>query len=180
MEHKDISPRHHQLLTCLSCLPRKILSVYGIDNATEFVLHELCAARCLDLYKAAYFVDNPDFDCCKGVTGFSSDEEYMNGSSHWDDPEAFSHHMLQCAFNKKVRALALPSFIRAQREKKDVLKELISHLNLTNPLYFTWDIKNNNCGILLIEQKAHQDAFDETLQEHFLNGLYLLGFCPIF
>lgn len=78
MEHTTMSPRHKQVLVCLSCLPHKMLSVHGLSNATEFVLHELCQSSCFNLKKAAYFVDNPDFDRLQGVAGFNKEEEYTH------------------------------------------------------------------------------------------------------
>ena len=63
--------RHYTILNTLSKLPRKMLSLKGQENVTEFVLHELCHKNCFNLDKAAYFVDNPDFDCLKGMAGFA-------------------------------------------------------------------------------------------------------------
>ena len=44
---------------------------------SEFVLHDICNPNCFNLQKAAFLVDNPDFDCLKGVAGFSADEAYQ-------------------------------------------------------------------------------------------------------
>ena len=59
----------------LSILPQQILSHSWNENMSEFVLHEICNQSVLTT-KAAFLVDNPDFDCLKGVAGYSTDEAY--------------------------------------------------------------------------------------------------------
>ena len=56
MERDEILSKHKKMLGSLSCLPKKMLSVHDLDNATEFVLHELCNEGCFNLHKAAYFM----------------------------------------------------------------------------------------------------------------------------
>src|SRR5262245_10115368 len=100
MERSEM--KKHAILNLLSTIPQKVLSLHGTENITEFVLHELCNTHCFDFKKAAYLVDNPDFDCLKGVAGFSSDEAYPK-ETIWEKPELFTAHMKKAAFNKKVR-----------------------------------------------------------------------------
>src|SRR6202042_1032184 len=95
--------QHKKLLRCLSNLPKQILTLHSLDNVPEFVLHGLCSKDCFNLYKAAYFVDNPDFDCIRGIAGFSKDEGELEWNNIWDDPESFSLFTKSLPFNKRVR-----------------------------------------------------------------------------
>ena len=59
-------------------IPKKLLSAQHVDNVAEFVLHERSHENCFNLRRAAYFVDNPDFNCLKGIAGFCRKEAYEN------------------------------------------------------------------------------------------------------
>jgi hypothetical protein len=167
---------HHQVLTCLSSLPRRIISLHGIDNITEFVLHELSHSNCFDLEQAAYLVDNPDFDCLKGVAGVSSRERYNLEGTAWDSPETFSAHMQACDFNQRVRAIERPSIKRSAQNSQEQIDEIAHHLQVDNHAYHIWQLKNNNHGILIF----NKSDCDENLDEHMHNAVHLLSFCPIF
>ena len=41
MERQDLLQREHQMLSFLSRLPRKMLTLHGAENVTELVLHDL-------------------------------------------------------------------------------------------------------------------------------------------
>ena len=70
METKTLE-RQNRMLHHLAQLPRLMIDVHGRDNISEFILHELCSEPCFNLRKAAYLVDNPDFNCLRGVAGFA-------------------------------------------------------------------------------------------------------------
>ncbi|HVX00445.1 MAG TPA: hypothetical protein VHA52_08440 [Candidatus Babeliaceae bacterium] len=176
MEHKDFSA-NHQLLICLSCLPQKILSLYSADNITEFVLHELCSEHYLDIEQAAYFVDNPDFNCFVGVAGYSRSERYAEEESHWHSPDLFSDHMRKCGYNKKIRAINRTSFTKCNKNEQAIVDAIGQELGFTNPRCLKWNLKHNNHGILIINPSEQRE---QGLEDYLLKGLYLLGFCPIF
>ena len=100
MKRELFDERDVYMFRHLSELPQKIVNLHGLENITEFVLHDLCHRSCFNLNKAAYFVDNPDFDCLKGIAGFHHDEVYP-GEDIWFNPQAFSDHMESASFNKK-------------------------------------------------------------------------------
>lgn len=174
MERRNIPPEEYQLLACLSRLPKKIMSVHGLPNATEFILYALCRESGLPVQRVAYLVDNPDFDWCKGVAGFSSEEQECDEQELWDDPDRFTQLMLQASFNQKVRSVSFPSV------GKDGVENLREHirqeLSLNNPSCFTCGIKNDNVGILIVDDIPDADHLEETLH----NAVCLLGMCPIF
>lgn len=174
MDCDKCSGRYKKILHCIAGMPQKMLSMHGADNTTEFVLHELCGSHCFNLPKAAYFVDNADFNCCKGVAGCCSTEWYQHPDDAWKKPDHFSEHMQQAMFNKKVRQIHTPSFTH---ELDSALKTIADQLDIKNPGYHMWDLKNDNKGILVFERdSANYDQIKDLLP----HGLSLLGFCPIF
>lgn len=167
--------KKHAILNQLSTLPQKLLSLHGTNNVTEFVLHELCNPHCFDLKKAAYLVDNPDFDCLKGVAGFASNEAYKD--TIWDKPEAFIAHMEKSNFNNKVRSILKPSMARARRTDAETTKVIGEYLGIHNPAFCSWTMKHDNHGILIYETEPNScPIYSDILR----NGACLLSFCPIY
>lgn len=162
------SDRHHQVLSRLSLLPRKILALYQEEHVSEFVLHELCNKQCFDMTKAAYFVDNPDFDCLQGIAGYSQEEH--NGSG-----QEFSDHLSACHFNRKVQAISCPSYKRAKKLDTELLKDVAGQLNFKSPRCYTWQLKHDNQGVLVYELATNSEDLNDCIQ----NALHLLGFCSL-
>lgn len=173
MERPDILKKH-EILHRLSSLPAHLLRLHGNENISEFVLHELCDANCFNITKAAYVVDNPDFDCIKGVAGFSINEAY-NVKCIWDDPESFSEHMKKSSFNNKVRDFIKPSMRRAAQSDENTSKLVADFVGINKPAYCSWNMKHDNHGILVYETQISSPQDDEMLK----NGACFLGFCPI-
>jgi hypothetical protein len=173
MERSEMLKKH-AILTLLSTIPQKVLSLHGTDNITEFVLHELCNRDCFDFKKAAYLVDNPDFDCLKGIAGFSADEAYSKNVI-WETPELFSEHMQKASFNKKVRNILKPSMARAHKSDAETNKMIGEYLGFKKPVCCSWKIKHDNHGILIYEMPTSDTVSDDLI----VNGASLLGFCPI-
>lgn len=169
--------RENRLLNHLNHLPRKMLMLHGADNVTEFVLHELCSCEGFNLERAAYFVDNPDFDCLKGVVGFSSQEAYHDSGAIWENPREFSLHMQKAPFNQKVRSLQRESMRRSGESDEHIVNAIASELGLDNPSYYSWDMKHDNHGILIFQPMNKEVDYND---KHLLNGLSLLSFCPVF
>lgn len=173
MERNDILKKH-EILHRLSSLPQKLLKLHGNENVSEFVLHELCHPQCFNISKAAYIVDNPDFDCMKGVAGFSANEAY-NSEQIWEHPEAFSAHMKQSAFNIKVRDFIKPSMRKASKSDEQTCKLVADFVGISKPGYCSWDMKHDNHGILVYETQLSCPVSPEILE----NGACFLGFCPV-
>ncbi|GMU19552.1 MAG: hypothetical protein AMXMBFR12_07440 [Candidatus Babeliales bacterium] len=173
MERPDILKKH-EILHRLSSLPAHLLSLHGNENVSEFVLHELCDAGCFNITKAAYVVDNPDFDCIKGIAGFAATESY-NAKRIWDDPASFSEHMRKSAFNTKVRDFIKPSMRRTAQSDENTSKIVAEFVGITKPAYCSWNMKHDNHGILIYETQISCPLDNEMLR----NGACFLGFCPI-
>ena len=162
-------------LQILSSLPKHMLKMHGQENISEFVLHELACKDCFNLSKAAYFVDNPAFNCLKGVAGYAQEEACQLNVPIWNEPLRFSDHMQTSSFNQKVRECVQYSCKNCATPDEDVLHELADKLGMKSFNYCTWDMKHDNHGYLL-----YQTCGAEPCKEDLLNGVSLLSFCPIF
>lgn len=169
--------QHKKLLRCLSCLPKQILSLHSWDNVPEFVLHGLCSKDCFNLYKAAYFIDNPDFDFVKGVAGYSKEEGDLDWNNIWEDPESFSLFTNSLPFNKRVRSFNSNSVKRKDSNYDGLLKKIACDVGFDNPSICTWDMKHYNNGILVYEKVNDENA--DLFNEYFSDSVHLLSFCPI-
>ena len=164
-----------QALQIVAGLPKNMLKMHGADNVSEFVLHELSCKDCFNLAKAAYFVDNPAFNCLKGVAGFSQEEACRLSVPIWDDPDRFSQHMQGSSFNNRVRNFAQYSCKNCDKPDEEILHGLATQLGMDTFNYCTWQMKHDNHGFLLYQTCGEQPNKDDLI-----NGLSLLSFCPIF
>ena len=180
---KERNERVQEMLTCITQLPKQIVTLHGRENMTEFLLHTLCLSDCFNLSKAAYFIDNPDFDHLKGISGYHKNESYSSGTTlgHWEKPEQFTDHMQRSLFNQTVRSINLSSIRRgSQDHAKDygkVADQLSSQLDLSHVSFLSWPIKHDNHGFLVFESPADESA---VIQEYLMSAVYLFGFCPVF
>lgn len=177
MKRRDSYERHREVLECLSSLPRKIMAVHELENVSEFVLHDMCNERCFNMLRAAYFVDNPDFKCLKGVAGFCRDENPRVIDSVWGDPTAFSRLMLESAFNQRVRSVLVDHSAMRDPLPAYITQQLVPMLGFQHPALRMWDLKHYNQGLIVYDQA---EADDELLEEYLVNGLHVLGFCAIY
>gem|GEM_PF-262315 len=173
MEHSELLKRQ-KILEHICTLPQKVLALHGTPNTSEFLLYDLCKPDCFNLKKAAYLIDNPDFDCFKGVVGFSADQLFDHGVV-WETPELFTQHMQQAAFNKKVREIMYPSISKLQSPQESILK-VSDYLSMRQPSYCSWPLKHDNHGILIYEAA---DA-DKIPHDMIKTGACLLAFCPVY
>jgi len=100
--------RNAQIADSLRRLPRKMLQLHGLENVTDFVLHELCSKDCFNIPKGAYFVENPAFNCLKGVVGVSA-VELQGIENIWMSHDQFIETIAQSPFNQKVRSFQYES-----------------------------------------------------------------------
>ncbi len=177
MKHSDpFESKKRNIMHCLSCLPRKMLQLHGRENITEFVLHELGKKDCFNFERAAYIIDNPDFNCLKGVAGFCRPEAYVSQKDIWDEPDPFTEHMKKAAYNNKVRCFAKDSCVKRGGSDEQIVQQVSKDLGFEHPLFYAWKMKHDNHGILLYE-KQDKEACDCS---YLLEGLCLIGFCPVF
>lgn len=157
-------------------LPKQVIYHSSRPNTAEFVLHSLSHPNCFNLTKAAYFIDNPDFDLMKGVAGYHDTDSYRD--DHWANPDMFSSHMQNMNFNQKVRELSFPSVQRRKKDQKEMAQELALTLGIQDPQFCSWPTKYENYGFLVYQKLTEEEQ--EEINDYLAHGLYLLGFCPIF
>jgi len=174
---EDREKHEKKLLQCLITIPKNMMSIHGVDNSAEFLLHSLCASGCFNFSKAAFFIDNPDFDQLKGVTGFTYQEAFSTEHEHWHNAENFTKHMGTALFNQKVRSILKKSSKKSIKLRSELLEELSKELAFSNPLHAAWPLKYENEGILLFELGESSPSIP---QEHIENMLHFFGFCPVF
>ncbi len=170
MEQKE------KIFTLLTSMPRKIVLLQGQDNLTEFVIHELCGKHCFNIPKGAYFVDNPDFNCLKGITGFSQSEAFADADI-WQNPQSFSEHMQKANFNQKVRMIEKESLWKKGEPEEVIAQKIADELGIEKPSFCDWTMKHNNHGIFVFQDTSTDEI---RKSEEFVNGLSLLSFCPVF
>jgi hypothetical protein len=175
MKHEDVVARNANISAWLSHLPRKMLTIPGHDQLPVFVLHELCHEGCFNLIKAAYLVDNPDFDCMKGIAGVAR-EHALTECSIWDNHDRLISSVSQSSFNESVRKVALSSARRGSIPDEETAKKVCEQLGMRCDGYCSWNMKHANHGLLVFERVA---TTTPLAQEDLLNGVSLLSFCPI-
>ena len=175
---KHATNNHVIVLQNLLQIPKKILSIHGhIDNVPDFVLHELCHENCLNIERAAYFIDNPDFNQLKGVSGYCKREKYTKSNDIWQEAADFNEYMKQSEFNQKIRKFSQNSLKRCVHEEEDIISDIAQDLEFEKYGYCTWNMKHDNHGIFIYKKIDDTKLPQEELLFH---GLHLLGFCPIF
>ena len=175
---KNKEQRQQEVLHCVCSLPRKMTQIHGVQNMTEFLLHHLAHKNCFNFSKAAYFVDNPDFDLLKGVAGFHKLEAFEN-NDHWQNAEQFTSHMKDASFNRRVRSVGQKSTKKQQEAiDQNLIDALAQELELEKPQHCSWKMKYDNHGLLVFELADQQDR--ELVEQNLEESLYLLGFCPVF
>ena len=111
----------------------------------------------------------------RGVAGFSKDQAYP-GKEIWQNPDAFSKHMQRADFNNQVRSLQYEGIADEQRQQK-ALSEAAKKLGFGTCANCSWKMRHDNHGILMYEKTDSEDCLVEN---HLLDGMSLLSFCPIF
>lgn len=175
MKHEDVIARNASISTRLSYLPRKMLTIPGHDQLPLFVLHELCDEGCFDLVKAAYLVDNPDFDCMRGVAGVAR-EHMLTSCDIWGNCDQLLTTVAQSSFNVSVRQVVMPSARRSSVSDEAIVQKVCQELGMRCDGYCSWSMKHANQGILVFERAKKESSLS---QEDLLDGASLLSFCPI-
>ncbi len=174
---KNVSYWHDNtnVLQRLHSLPRKMTSMHNTRNVAEFVLHELCQEQCFNIPRAAYFIDNPDYDCMKGVAGYSQQEDFKSGDI-WSCPLDFTAHMQSAAFNNAVRQFNRHSCHKHNESLEDVATHIAHELGINDVGCCVVAMPHDNHGIFVYEKQIEHPHDKECLE----NGASLLSFCPIY
>lgn len=165
-----------ELLRQLGTLSKMMVQHHATNNLAQLVLHDLCSSS-FNIDKAAYFVNNPDFKCLKGVAGYEKKDAYLPKRTIWEEEEDFTSHMDRAQFNNQVRAYVTIHFEpTSMQPAHPVAYELAQKLSMKNPQHHVWTLKHDNQGLLVYELNGQAPAVHEHLPDY----LHYLGFCQIF
>ena len=174
----ELDSHEGQLVSRLLDLPHKILSHDDIEGLQQLVLYELAHDESFGFKKASYLIDNPEFDCLKGVAGYDRDEHAKDlNSNPWDNPRAFLDEAKTAKFHQNVSSFMHTSLCRqgdAAGPNNDVIQQLGSKLGMQNSSFITWRMRHGNHGILLFEAGALPHERRRDLLQHFVA---LLSMC---
>lgn len=178
MEIKNCQVSQEKMLHYLTHLRKMIVKHHELDNLSDFVLHDLCTGPCFQVNKAAYFVNNPDFNLVRGITGYDHHGLQKSVEDIWTYKDEFTLHMQDSSFNKKVRANRIEgSFELGKQSEKYMVDKLADYLEIDNPSYHVWNLKHSNHGLVIYE--SGQDDFEHA-KNHALDSFYYLSFCHMY
>ena len=176
MKRPDNNGSDHRAISHLISLPRKMLQFHDEEHLAQYLLYDLAKESCLNLHKAAYFVDNPDFDCLRGVAGYCRVESPAWPEDFWQATDLASAIVSSSAFNNQVRTLVRASHKRGTLADEHLVEEVAEKLGLDQPHFCMWDMKHDNHGILMYQ---YADSNNAPTKGCVLSGVCLLSFCPI-
>ncbi len=159
----------------LTNLPKKIINNHNQDALATCVLYEISQEICLHLQTAAYFIYNPDFHLCKGITGIKKSEINNLCNDPWNNIKEFEDSIKQTNYNKSIKNIQFCT-IFSNKEIEAIIKEIKKATDNSSE-YFHWQLPNNNIGILLYEPVKKENIQIE--KEYIENAASLLSFCPI-
>jgi len=164
-----------ELLLKLGALPKHMTKHHGMDNLVEFVLHGMCKDA-FGITKAAYFMNNSDFDILRGVAGYHDVQSYCPINNHWDEKYEFTLCMKEAEFNQLVRAFAHKSFKKGHQSSEKEMVERIAHqLGFKDPMYHAWDLKYDNHGLFVFDHPG-----SSHVDNHLYDFLHMFSFCPVY
>jgi len=175
------SAGHYDLLLRLCVLPQAINVLHHDDahgpHTVEYIFHELCGNQCFGLRKAAYLIDNPDFDMVRGVAGYACDGYVSKAASHDNDScmKHFASHLQECDFNESVRELQHGSVSRNGQTEQEIAQQLAKLFGFSDPQVIIWEVQNDNNGVFVYEG---DEAKMQELRDWLVHGMHLLSLCP--
>ncbi len=162
--HTGGSDLDARLLHTLIDLPHRILQSHDSDELSPIVLHDLGHDHHFGLNKAVYLVDNPDFDCLRGVAGFCRDECKFHKADVWEKPHEFAQDMASAEFHQLMKKFSDNSISRQNHQHTpESLALLGQKLGIKNPSCCVWNMKHGNHGILIFEEHDQRLARQKDL-----------------
>lgn len=174
MTRQEKEQRRKEVLRCICTIPKNMIKLHGIHNLTEFLLYHLSDRNCFNFSKAAYFIENKDFNRLKGIAGYHGQEHFPE-STHWDMPEQFTQFTHASLFNNQVRAIDLENI---PAEGSFLSQKIARDLQFQQPSFCSWPVKYDNKGIFIFELQNEDEM--ELVNDHLEESLHLFGFCPVF
>jgi len=168
----------YDLVHNVTNLPHKIIKNYSLSELPQLVLHELGHENNFDFKRAAYLIDNPDFDHLIGVAGFCQHDCEHHKNDIWSEPKSFQKDMETAHFHSEMKRFLKNSLKRRDIDihKSNEIKELGSAMGINNPEFLMWNMKHGNHGLLIFEKKSELCDFRKNMLS---NASALLSLCGI-
>ncbi len=166
-----------ELLSMLLDLPNKILNHHEVDGLAQLILHDVAHENHFGLKRASYLIDNPEFDCLRGVAGYVDSECKHHQHDMWTTPHSFAHDMREAAFHNRLLQLEQRSIKRNTKASNhlDDVRNIAMDLGMVNPWVYAKDLRHGNHGILIVEEGVKRlDEDDHELLAHISS---ILGLC---
>jgi len=173
MSQDFVHRRQQAILESLSRLPEYLIKHHEEQRLADLVLHHMCKDDCFGLQKAAYLVNNPDFACLKGVSGWHREDMPVD-SCAWAGQDIVLSHLERSSFHKNIQNIQACALDHKVDDNE--LQDLAREIGFENPRYIIFPIKHGNEGIFLYE-KMHTDAHELT--SVITRGACYLGLCPV-
>lgn len=169
---------YESLVEHILSLTQNILRHHDNAELPHIVLHHLAQDECFGFKKAAYFVDNPDFDHFRGVAGYSKTESPRLEALAWEQPATFTALLKDASFLNGIRSITKQSFKRKSINihNADEVQSLGKLLGMDKAEAISWQMKHGNFGVLLYESERQLSEKDKKLLSC---AVPFLGFCPI-
>lgn len=162
-----------------SNLPKKIISNKSHNYLTDCVLYEISQEFCFHFNEVAYFVYNPDFHLCKGMAGIKKNEISSCCEDPWENLNEFEAIIKMTKYNQKIKEMQFCTLF-SEKDVDRIVKEIEKSIDARSKKYYSWQLPNNNIGILLYESaKEENEESKKIYEEQIENAGGLLGFCPI-
>lgn len=158
-----------QLLMMLLDLPNKILSHHEVDGLAQLILHDVSHDRHFGFKRASYLIDNPEFDCLRGVAGFINDECKHHHEDLWLEPHNFKRDMREAVFHNQLLQMAAKSIKKGSSvgNHTEAIRNVAFDLGMINPWVYAQDLRHGNHGILIVEEGVKRlDNDDHELLAH--------------
>ena len=154
----------NELVSELLQLPRHILQHMHTAGLTDILLGHLASKSYFNLKKAAYLLNNPDFNCVKGMAGIEiSDTNHWQNP--WSNPLEHTKFLENSSFNKKVKTFVGHGLFTnpSQEDTPRIIKYAEEHLALENPVFIGWHGKHGNHGIFFCEPQRDSERVEQSV-----------------
>lgn len=175
--NRILTAGERELVNSLLIIPQKIVQHQSAEGLAQAILHEIAGPQGFALKRAAYIVDNPDFDCMKGVAGFCKNDA-LDTSGMWDRLGSFVNDSKQASFVKEVCRFEDKSLRRRDITTKDhpEIFRIADGFGINQPQTMSWGIKHDNHGLFLFEPGDNVCVWRHAL---LANVVAMLGLCAI-
>lgn len=150
----------YTLVSNLLQLPKHILRNAHAEDLPALILKKLASKKYFTLNKAAYFLDNPEFNVLKGIAGYDvNEDDDCDEVESLDDLQTKSIKFLSGDFHTSVKNARMNSFYANHKNEADIKTALTEFAQKTlateNPIIYQWHSKHGNHGLFFCDPKEH-------------------------